>query len=149
MTLTLRSPAFSHNDSIPVRYTCDGENRSPPLAWTELPDRTASLALVVTDPDAPQKTWTHWLLYNIPPETTAIPEAVTTLPADSLVGLNDWRRADYGGPCPPRGRHRYVHTLYALDKTLPDLHQPTRVQLEQAMQGHILAKSELVGTYQR
>ena len=96
-------------------------------------------------------TWVHWVLYNIPPQTTGLPEAISpaALPPGTLQGLNDWKRTGYGGPCPPIGRHRYFHKLYALDTVLPDLGTPTKAQVEAAMQGHVLAQAELVGTYQR
>ncbi len=155
MTLTLTSSAFSHQGQIPKKYTCDGEDVSPPLVWTGVPAGTKSLALIVDDPDAPdpkapKMTWVHWVLYNIPPTATGLPEAVgTRLPPGTLEGLNDWKRTGYGGPCPPVGRHRYFHKLYALDAVLPDLKKPTKAQLEKAMAGHVLAVAELIGTYQR
>lgn len=152
MTLTLVSPAFAHAGEIPRRHTCEGENTSPPLAWSGVPPGTRSLVLIVDDPDAPdpaapKMTWVHWLLYNLPPETTGLPEAVATLPPGTLEGTNDWHRTGYGGPCPPIGRHRYFHKLYALDALLPDLGRPTKAKLEAAMAGHILAQAELMGTY--
>lgn len=154
MAMTLSSSAFSHNGPIPKKYTCDGEDISPPLAWADAPAATKSLALIVDDPDAPdpaapKMTWVHWVLYNIPVTTTGLTEAVKTLASGTLPGLNDWERTGYGGPCPPIGRHRYFHKLYALDAALPDLGKPTKAELEKSMQGHILAKSELIGTYQR
>lgn len=154
MSLTFSSSAFTHNDTIPRHYTCDGEDISPPLAWSGLPEGTQSLALIVDDPDAPdpkapKMTWVHWVLYNIPADTTGLPEGVNALPGDTKEGLNDWKRTGYGGPCPPIGRHRYFHKLYALDGVLPDLGRPTKAQVEKAMQGHILGQVELVGTYQR
>ncbi|HET6371242.1 MAG TPA: YbhB/YbcL family Raf kinase inhibitor-like protein [Nitrospiria bacterium] len=156
MSLTIVSKAFSHNGEIPARYTCDGANVSPPLAWSGVPERTRSLVLIVDDPDAPdpaapKRTWVHWVLYNIPPGADSLSEAVTpqTLPKGILEGLNDWKKKGYGGPCPPIGRHRYFHKLYALDIELGDLGKPTKADLEKAMKGHILSKSELVGTYQR
>ncbi|NVM21679.1 MAG: YbhB/YbcL family Raf kinase inhibitor-like protein [Desulfobacterales bacterium] len=156
MSLTITSPAFGHNDNIPVRYTCDGEDISPPLEWSGLPEGTKSVALIVDDPDAPdpaapKMTWVHWVLYNIPPSATGLPERVKVkdLPQGTREGLNDWKRTGYGGPCPPIGRHRYFHKLYALDVLLPDLRRPTKKQLEKAMRGHILSKAELVGTYKR
>jgi len=154
MTLALTSTAFRHNETIPPLYSCDGRDISPPLAWSDVPDNTQSLVLIVDDPDAPdpaapQMTWVHWVLYNIPPSVDALPEAVTTPPAGIQEGLNDWERTGYGGPCPPIGQHRYCHKLYALDAMLADLSQPTKAQLEQAMQGHILAQAELIGLYQR
>ena len=156
MTLTLTSPAFAHNGAMPVRLTCDGQDLSPELRWSGLPADTKSLALIVDDPDAPdpaapRMTWVHWVLYNIPPTATGLAEAVApgALPAGTRQGLNDWGRTGYGGPCPPIGRHRYFHKLYALSTVLPDLGKPTKAALEQAMKSHVLASTELVGTYQR
>ncbi len=156
MTLTLVSSAFTHNGSMPARLTCDDRDLSPELHWLGLPVGTKSLALIVDDPDAPdpaapRMTWVHWVLYNIPPSATGLAESVAPrdLPAGARQGLNDWGRTGYGGPCPPIGRHRYFHKLYALDTVLPDLGKPTKAALEQAMQGHVLASTELVGTYQR
>ncbi len=156
MPLTLTSPAFRHDGEIPVAHTCQGDDTSPPLAWTGLAPGTKSLALVVDDPDAPdprapRMTWVHWVLYDIPPATTGLPAAVSSgdLPAGTKEGLNDWKRAGYGGPCPPIGRHRYFFKLYALDVTLPQLRPATKAGLEQAMKGHVLARAELVGTYQK
>lgn len=156
MTLTLTSPAFSHNAAMPARLTCDGQDLSPELRWSGTPASARSLVLIVDDPDAPdpaapRMTWVHWVLYNIPPTATDLAEGISTrdLPAGTLEGLNDWQRTGYGGPCPPTGRHRYFHKLYALDTVLPDLHRPTKSALERAMSGHVLANTELVGTYQR
>jgi len=156
MIIELTSQAFSHNDSIPTIYTCDGSDISPPLSWSGLPDGTRSLALIVEDPDAPdprapKMTWIHWVLYNIPAETTGLVENAATgnLPAGTLEGLNNWSRTGYGGPCPPIGRHRYFFKLYGLDAMLPDLNQPNKEKLLQAMQDHILGQAELIGTYQR
>ncbi len=155
MALTLTSGGFKHQGSIPKRYTCDGENVSPPLAWEGVPPGTKSLALVVDDPDAPdpahpKMTWVHWLLYNLPPADGALPEGISpsALPAGTLEGKNDWKATGYGGPCPPVGRHRYFHKLYALDVVLRDLRQPTKAALEAAMKGHVLEQAELLGTYQ-
>ena len=154
--MNLTSPAFQYNAAIPARFTCDGADVSPALNWTGLPAGTKSLALIVDDPDAPdprapRMTWVHWVLYNLSPDAPGLPEAVasTALPAQTGQGLNDWGRTGYGGPCPPIGRHRYFHKLYALDTRLPDLGNPTKPALEKAMAGHILAKAELIGTYQR
>ncbi len=154
--MLLQSSAFSPQGDIPKRYTCDGENVSPPLKWSDLPAKTASLVLIVDDPDAPdpaapKKTWVHWLLYNIPPSAFGLAEAVQTLelPHGTLQGMNDMKKTGYGGPCPPSGRHRYFHKLYALDVVLPDLNEPDKAALEKAMEGHILGHQELIGTYQR
>ncbi|HXH04018.1 MAG TPA: YbhB/YbcL family Raf kinase inhibitor-like protein [Candidatus Competibacteraceae bacterium] len=156
MTLTLSSQAFTHGGPIPSRYTCDGNDVSPPLAWAGVPDGAKSLVLIVDDPDAPdpaapRMTWVHWVLYNIPPSASGLGEGIAAkdLPAGTLAGLNDWQRTGYGGPCPPIGRHRYFHKLYALDVMLPDLGRPTKAALEKAMKGHVLAQAELIGTYQR
>jgi len=154
--LTLTSKAFVHNGNIPDRYTCDGDNLSPPLAWAGIPGATRSLALIVDDPDAPdpaapKMTYVHWVIYNLPAYVAELGEGVGehALPVGTLAGLNDWRRTGYGGPCPPIGRHRYFFKLYALDLVLPDLHRPNKVALEKAMAGHVLASAELIGTYQR
>ena len=156
MTMELRSAAFVHEGEIPRAYTCDGEDRSPPLAWSGLPAGTKSLVLIVDDPDAPdprapKRVYVHWLLYNIPPDASGLPESIppANLPAGTLAGRNDWGRTGYGGPCPPIGRHRYFHKLYALKALLPDLKQPTKAQLLAEMNGQIIAETHLVGTYQR
>ena len=156
MTLTITSAAFSHNGAIPARYTCDGRDISPPLAWAGLPANTKSLALIVDDPDAPdpkapKMTWVHWVLYNIPVTASGLPEAVkpAALPPGTREGLNDWGRTGYGGPCPPVGRHRYLHKLYALDILLSALEYPDKQALEKAMHGHVLAQAVLIGTYQK
>jgi Raf kinase inhibitor-like YbhB/YbcL family protein len=154
MALALTSTAFQPSGAIPTVYTCQGKDISVPLAWSGLPAGTRSLALIVDDPDAPdpaapKMTWVHWVLYNIPPAATGLPEGVKarSLPAGALEGSNDWGRTGYGGPCPPVGRHRYFFKLYALDVVLPDLGTPDKKRLERAMKGHVLAQSELVGTY--
>lgn len=156
MSLTLTSTAFTAGGSISHHHTCDGDDVSPPLSWTGLPSGTRSLALIIDDPDAPdpakpQRVWTHWVLYNIPASTMGLPAAVRTndLPQGTCEGLNDWKRTGYGGPCPPVGRHRYFHKLYALDTVLPDLANPGKAELEKAMRGHILEQAELIGTYER
>lgn len=156
MAMTLKSDGFAHQGEIPSRYTCEGQDVSPPLTWTEPPEGTKSLALIVDDPDAPdprapKMTWVHWVLYNVPPTSRGLPEAVSqdALPPGTLQGKNDWGRIGYGGPCPPIGRHRYFHKLYALDTVLPDLKTPGKKRLEEAMKGHILAQAELIGTYQK
>ena len=156
MSLTISSSVFEHNQAIPQVYTCDGNDISPPLSWSGIPPGTRSLVLIVDDPDAPDPaapklTWVHWVLYNIPPDSSGLPEDVSTrdLPEGTREGLNNWNRSGYGGPCPPTGRHRYFHKLYALDDVLPDMGQPTKDQLEQAMQGHVIDEAELIGTYQR
>ncbi|MDV3237728.1 MAG: YbhB/YbcL family Raf kinase inhibitor-like protein [Gammaproteobacteria bacterium] len=156
MPLTLESSAFAHEGPIPPDYTCEGRDISPPLAWSGVPGDARSLVLIVDDPDAPdpaapRTTWVHWVLYNLPPETAALAAGVrpADLPAGSGEGLNDWRRTGYGGPCPPIGRHRYFHKLYALDVELRGLNRPTKAAVEAAMSGHVLAEAMLIGTYQK
>jgi Raf kinase inhibitor-like YbhB/YbcL family protein len=156
MALSLSSPVFKHNGPIPKLYTCQGKDLSPALNWSGLPNGTKSVALVVDDPDAPdpaapKRVWVHWVLYNLPPDATGLREGVNTtgLPPGTRQGRNDWDRTGYGGPCPPIGRHRYFHKLYALDVVLPDLKQPTKSALMDAMEGHILGKAELIGTYEK
>ena len=152
--MEVSSSAFAPSDEIPKRHTCEGEDLAPPLQWTGVPDRAASLVLIVDDPDAPdpaapQRTWVHWVLVDIPPAAPGLPEGGHPLPAGTREGLNDWNRHGYGGPCPPVGRHRYFFKLYALDKMLTALPRPTKAAIEQAMRGHVLAQAELVGTYQK
>lgn len=154
MTLALTSPAFAHGAEIPRTHTCEGQDVSPPLAWTGVPPAAKSLVLIVDDPDAPdpaapKMTWVHWVLYDVPPAATGLAEGARQLPPGTREGLNDWKRTGYGGPCPPIGRHRYFHKLYALDAALGDLGRPTKAKLEAAMKGHVLAQAELVGTYQK
>lgn len=157
MTLMLNSDAFVDADPIPRRFSCEGEDLSPPLRWTNLPAGTASLVLIVDDPDAPdpaapRMVWDHWILYNLPPSCQGLPEGVTAaeLPAGTGEGINSWGRTGYGGPCPPIGRHRYFHRLYALDIRLPStLGNPGKDDLLLAMDEHILAHAELVGTYEK
>ena len=156
MTLTLTSSRFAADGEIPVRHTCEGEDVSPELSWTGAPAGTRSFALIVDDPDAPdpeapRMTWVHWVLYNIPATADRLAESPrgTEIPAGTRVGTNDWKRTGYGGPCPPIGRHRYFHKLYALDAVLPELGEPTKDALLRAMEGHVLGKAELVGTYQK
>ncbi|MEZ5540656.1 MAG: YbhB/YbcL family Raf kinase inhibitor-like protein [Pseudomonadota bacterium] len=156
MTLRLGSAAFVQGGEIPARYTCDGSNRAPPLAWTGVPAAAHSLVLIVddpdaSDPDASHLPWVHWVLYNIPPTAHGLPEGCgpADLPSGTREGSNSWKRTGYGGPCPPLGRHRYVHRLYALDSVLPDLQTPGKQAIENAMQGHVIAQAELIGTYRR
>ncbi len=156
MTLSIESSAFTEGGAIPARYTCEGDDVSPPLTWHGVPPGTKSCVLIIEDPDAPDprapKTiWVHWMLYNLPPILTSLAENVVPhgLPTGTLAGLNDWGRAHYGGPCPPIGRHRYMHRLFALDARLPDLHEPRKAAIEKAMQSHILAEAVLIGTYEK
>jgi Raf kinase inhibitor-like YbhB/YbcL family protein len=151
MSLALTSTAFAPGGAIPKNHTCDGKDLAPPLDWSGVPSGTKSLALIVDDPDAPSGMWVHWVLYDLPPDSRGLALGTTskTLPAGTREGLNDWKQTGYRGPCPPSGRHRYFHKLYALDVVLPDLKRPTKVALEAAMEGHVLAEVELIGTYQR
>lgn len=154
MSIHLMSEAFDDGGEIPSRYTADGENLSPPLAWTGIPAEAKSLVLIVEDPDAPdpaapQRVWNHWLVYNLPPDNHWLPEGVAAdqMPSGAKPALNDWNNPGYGGPQPPIGQHRYFHKILALDTLLPDLGQPARADLEEAMRGHVLATGELVGLY--
>jgi Raf kinase inhibitor-like YbhB/YbcL family protein len=154
--LSLSSPAFAPGGEIPALFTCEGGDLSPALDWTGVPEAAQSLVLIVDDPDAPdpeapRMTWVHWVLYNIPPPTRGLPQGVAAkdLPAGTKQGVNDWKRTGYGGPCPPIGRHRYFHKLYALDTVLPDLGAAPKIRVEAAMKGHVIAQAELIGTYQK
>ncbi len=157
--LRLTSTAFPHQGEIPAAYSCEvqgGAEVSPPLAWSGVPPGARSLALIVDDPDvpdpaAPQRTWVHWVLYDLPPSAAGLPAGVTAarLPPGTRQGVNDWQRTGYGAPCPPIGRHRYFFKLYALDTVLPDLGAPDKARLEQSLQGHVLARAELIGTYRK
>jgi Raf kinase inhibitor-like YbhB/YbcL family protein len=156
MALVLTSPAFTDAGAIPRQYTCEGGDTSPPLNWSNAPRGTKSFALIVDDPDAPdprapRTTWVHWVIQNIPPDVQSLSEGTAQrgLPAGASHGLNDWKRAGYGGPCPPIGRHRYFHKLYALDTVLSGLDHPTKAQLLLALKGHVLAEARLVGTYEK
>ena len=152
--MELHSPAFEPGAEIPLRHTCEGDDVAPALHWHGVPAGTASLVLIVDDPDAPdpaapRMTWVHWVVVDLPPTAHALPEGGRPLPAGAREGLNDWGRTGYGGPCPPIGRHRYVFKLYALDTLLPALARPTKAAVEQAMHGHVLAQADLVGTYRK
>jgi Raf kinase inhibitor-like YbhB/YbcL family protein len=154
--MKLISANFENQGDIPQKFTCDGKDVSPPLSWSDVPEGTESFALIVDDPDAPDPTnpkmiWVHWVLFNIPSATDSLPEGVSkeNLPKGTQEGLNDWKRTGYGGPCPPIGKHRYFHKLYALDTLLPDLNKPTKDKLLKAMKGHVLAEAELIGLYER
>ncbi len=156
MTMTIRSSAFGDGGDIPVQFTCDGDDHSPPLQWSGVPSGAKSLVLIVDDPDAPdpaapRMTWVHWVLYNLPASDMGLAEAVTAanLPRGTHQGLNDWERTGYGGPCPPTGKHRYFFKLYALDTMLPTSAQSTKKELEQAMSGHVLAEAQWIGRYER
>lgn len=154
MTLSISSSAFAEMGSIPAKYTCEGKDISPPLSFDNVPKTAKSLALIVDDPDAPdpaapKMTWVHWVVYNIPPYVSGIEEDAGNPVVGALSGKNSWKRAAYGGLCPPVGRHRYFFKLYALDAMLPDLHEPSEADLERAMQGHVIGQATLIGTYQK
>lgn len=153
MTLSISSPAFQDGERIPAKYTCQGQDISPPLKWSQVPDETQSLALIVDDPDAPSGVFTHWVIFNLPPDSRELPEAVpaaSQLPSSALQGKNDFGKIGYGGPCPPPGYpHRYLFTLYALDRQLDLKAGSSKQQVLNAMEGHILAQGQLTGTYQR
>lgn len=151
--LALSSPAFQEGERIPRRHTCDGGDRSPPLAWAEVPETTRSLALVVDDPDAPARSWVHWVYYDLPAELAGLPGSIPAKErpeTGGVQGRNDFGTLGYAGPCPPRGpEHRYVFRLYALDTILELPAGATRAALLAAMDGHVLASGRLVGTYRR
>lgn len=156
MTFKLTSTAFQSGGVIPRKYTCESDDLSPPLEWSDPPEGTKTFALIVDDPDAPdpakpQVVWVHWVLVNIPAAAIGLVENASrgNLPPGTVTGLNDWDKAEWGGPCPPIGRHRYFFKLYALDTTLDGLASPKKKDVETAMQGHILAQAELMGTYQK
>ena len=155
MTFVLGSSAFVDGGAIPRQFTCDGVNQSPELSWSDAPASTRTFALIADDPDAPGGTWVHWVMYNLPANTAALPEGVAkddvlkTL-GNALQGRNDFKRIGYGGPCPPAGKpHRYFFKLYALDIALTLRSGATKAQVEAAMQGHIVATAQLIGTYGR
>ncbi|HYA27026.1 MAG TPA: YbhB/YbcL family Raf kinase inhibitor-like protein [Thermodesulfovibrionales bacterium] len=145
--MKISSTAFGHNKPIPKKYTCDGSDVNPPLKFEEIPANARSLALIVDDPDAPMGTWVHWVVWNIDPKTTEIKE--NSVPKGSMQGMNDFRKHDYGGPCPPSGTHRYFFKLYALDMTLNIGTSAGKTALESSMKGHILAEEQLIGLYER
>lgn len=154
--MELTSPAFTNEGRIPKKHTCESDDLSPPLQWSGAPEKTKSFALIVDDPDAPdpakpQRVYVHWVLLNIPASTTGIDENASrgSLPPGTITGVNDWGNREWGGPCPPIGRHRYFFKLYALDASLTGLTSPRKKDLENAMQGHILAQAQLMGTYQK
>ena len=156
MAMKVTSSAFQQGGSIPAQYTCEGQDISPPLSWSAVPANAKSLAMIVDDPDAPdpakpQRVYVHWVLYNVPIQTTSLGENASKsgLPKGAVQGKNDWGNASYGGPCPPIGRHRYFFKLYALDTMLTGLNAATKADLERAMKGHIVDSGELMGTYEK
>jgi Raf kinase inhibitor-like YbhB/YbcL family protein len=149
MSLALRSAAFEHGGEIPAFFTCEGRDLSPPLEWSGLPDGTETLALIADDPDAPRGTWVHWIVYDIPAGQRGLREGMARLPNGARAGRNSWGRARYGGPCPPSGRHRYFFRLFALDCRIGPLETADKPDLLAAMEGHVLATAELMGTYRK
>ena len=156
MSLVVTSPSFANGAEMPTKYTCEGDDVSPPLSWSGVPANAKSFVLIVDDPDAPdptapKMTWVHWVVYDLPASTSGLPEAVRedSLPPGARKGLNDFKRTGYGGPCPPVGRHRYFFKLSALDTTLGDLGRATKADVEKAMAGHVVAQGQLVGTYEK
>jgi Raf kinase inhibitor-like YbhB/YbcL family protein len=145
--LSINSPAFQHNGDIPVRYTCDGDDINPPLAFENVPQGTQSLVLIIDDPDAPMGTWVHWVVWNIDPGIGEIKE--DSVPAGASQGMNDFRKLEYGGPCPPSGTHRYFFKLYALDSTLDLASKAKKADVEKAMKGHVIEESQIIGLYRR
>jgi Raf kinase inhibitor-like YbhB/YbcL family protein len=153
-TFKLDSPAFKTGENIPNKFTCEGKDISPPLRWTNPPKGTRSFALIVDDPDvpdpdAPMRTWVHWIVYNIPAQAKNLNEGIGSLPKGAATGLNDWKHLGWGGPCPATGKHRYYYKLYALDTFLKFQGPPDKALLENAMAGHILAETELLGFYEK
>lgn len=154
MALKISSSVFEDGGEIPARFTCQGTDVSPPLAFSGVPAEAQSLVLIVDDPDAPdpaapKMTYVHWVIYDLPPDTSGFPEGMKALPAGAKGGINDFKRTRYGGPCPPIGRHRYFFKLYALDTKLDGLDNPTKDDVLAAMQGHVIAEAQIIGTYQK
>ena len=152
MSIKITSPVIEEGGMIPKKYSCDGEDISPPLHWENIPEDTISIALISDDPDAPAGTWVHWVIYNIPPETNELPENIppyNVLSDKSMQGKNDWGRIGYGGPCPPSGTHRYFFKIYALDTALNPKPGATKKELLEIMQGHIIGEGQLMGKYNR
>lgn len=150
--MKLTSSAFVEGGMIPRKYTCDGEDISPPLAWSDMPAGTQSLALICDDPDAPVGVWVHWVVFNLPPTLASLTEGIRAekqLPGGGLQGTNSWKRIGYGGPCPPGGTHRYYFKLYALDTVLSLGNQATARDVMAAIKGHVLAEAQTMGRYKR
>lgn len=145
--MKLVSSSFANYEPIPSRYTCDGENISPPLIWNELPHNTKSLVLICDDPDAPKGTWGHWIIFNLPPRVTSLPAGINQFPLETKLGKNSWGKEGYGGPCPPDKKHRYFFKLYALDAFLELPIGTTKEQIKQTMSKYIIEEAELVGVY--
>lgn len=152
MRITVTSPAFNDGEMIPKKHTCDGEDASPAISWTGMPEECETFALITDDPDAPAKTWVHWVVFNMPGSQFDLPEGVPQereLPGGALQGVNDMKKIGYNGPCPPGGTHRYYFKIYALDVRLDLQPGATKAELLEAMEGHILAEGQLMGRYSR
>lgn len=154
MEFSLHSNDFKNGETIDLIHTCEGNDISPHLEWSNVAKEAKSLVLIVDDPDAPdpeapKMTWVHWILFNIPVNINQLSQGIKSLPSGTEEGINDWKTTGYRGPCPPVGRHRYFHKLYALDIKLQGLSKPNKAEIEAAMKGHIIAKAELIGTYQK
>lgn len=152
MELDIRSRAFEKGKAIPMKYTCDGDDVSPPLKWSQPPENTKSMVLICDDPDAPMGTWVHWVLYGLSPETLELPEGISNekeVLGGAKHGVNDFRKYGYGGPCPPGGTHRYFFKLYAVDKKIEMDAGATKDEVLKAIKGHILAEGQLMGKYSR
>jgi hypothetical protein len=152
MDIVVTSSAFRDGQMIPSKYTCDGDDMSPPIEWSGVPDGAKSVAIIGDDPDAPKGTWVHWVIYNIPPDLTGLPEDTPpdkVLDNGALQGMNDSGQTGYGGPCPPGGVHRYFFKVYALDIKIPLSAGATKLDLEEAMKGHILKRGQIMGRYKR
>lgn len=153
MAMSIMSPAFTDGSAIPKKYSCDGSDLSPPLSWTGVPANAKSLTLIMDDPDAPMGTWVHWVMWNIPPNMTSLPEGISkdgSLSDGSKQGKNSWPKTGYGGPCPPTGKpHRYFFKLYALDTLLTISENANSATLQNAMSGHVIAQAQTMGTYGR
>lgn len=147
--MKLTSPVFFHQTPIPARYTCDGENISPPLVWSEVPANAKSLVLIMDDPDAPNGTWEHWIIFNLSVNMNSLPEGIKQFPAGTKFGKNSWGQENYGGPCPPDKQHRYFFKLYALDSYLELPNGVSKEEIQQTMKGKIIAETELIGLYAR
>lgn len=156
MGIAITSSSFIHKGDIPNKYTCEGQDISPQLSWTNVPSNAKSLVIIVDDPDAPdpnnpKMTWVHWVLYNLPAKDGELTEGISSinLPSGTLEGSNDWGNTGYGGPCPPIGTHRYFHKIYALDIVLPNLNSPTKAQLLDAMKNNVIDQAEIIGKYKK
>lgn len=146
-TMEIRSRAFKEQELIPMKYTCNGDDISPPLEWSRVPEEAKSLVLICDDPDAPMGTWDHWVLFNLPPELEGLEEGVKDFPEETKFGRNSWGNDDFGGPCPPDKEHRYYFKLYALDGMLDLESGSSKQEVEEAMKGHIMAEAQLMGRY--